>query len=39
MPLDNNLNEDLHDDVDRQVAATISLDEEDIDKFSMSTPN
>jgi hypothetical protein len=39
MPLDNNLNKDLHDDVDRQVAATKKLDEDDENKFCMSTPN
>jgi hypothetical protein len=33
MPLDNNLNKDLHDDVDRQVAATRSLEEDDEDKL------
>jgi hypothetical protein len=38
MPLDNNLNKDLHDDVDRQVAATKMLDEDNLKKFSMSTP-
>jgi hypothetical protein len=39
MPLDYNLNKDLHDDVDRQVAITHGLEEEDKRKFSMSTPN
>jgi hypothetical protein len=39
MPLDNNLNQDLHTDVNRQVAATMVLDEDDERKFSTSTPN
>jgi hypothetical protein len=38
MPLDNNLNQDLHLDVNRNVEATISLDEDDTNKFSLSTP-
>jgi hypothetical protein len=39
MPLDNNLNQDLHTDVERQVAATLMLGEDDERKFSTSTPN
>jgi hypothetical protein len=39
MPLDNNLNQDLHTDVNMQVAATMVLDEDDDRKFSTSTPN
>jgi hypothetical protein len=39
MPLDNNLNQDLHTDVNRQIAATMMLEEDDIRKFSTSTPN
>jgi hypothetical protein len=39
MPLDNNLNQDLHMDVNRNVAATFWLEEDDNNKFSLSTPN
>jgi hypothetical protein len=39
MPLDNNLNQDLHTDVYCQVAATMVLEEGDDWKFSTSTPN
>lgn len=38
MPLDNNLNKDLHNDVNMQVATANWLDEEDKKKFSTSTP-
>jgi hypothetical protein len=39
MPIDNNLNQDLHLDVNRNADATISLDEDRPNKFSLSTPN
>jgi hypothetical protein len=38
MPLDNNLNQVLHLDINRNVEATISLDEDDTNKFLLSTP-
>jgi hypothetical protein len=39
MPLNNNLNQHLHNDVSRQVAATMSIEGTDKRKFSTSTPN
>jgi hypothetical protein len=39
MPIDNNHNQDLHTDVNRQVAAAMVLDKDDEQKFSMPTPN
>jgi hypothetical protein len=39
MPLDNNLKKHFQNDVDRQVAATRSLEDKDENKFTKSTPN
>ena len=38
MPLDCSLNADVHNAVDRHIALTMKLDEEDPCKFSLSTP-
>jgi len=38
MPLDNSLNKDIHDGVDRHVLYTSHLEEDDPRKFSMTTP-
>ena len=38
MPLDNSLNQDLHESVRQHVALTQSLDNDDVNKFDISTP-